>query len=81
MVFPLDVPAGYIHQYCSSCGVSAESRAPVTGDAMHTGKMYGQFARAVDLLNVKNQGKGEKVGTMFYTDEMKKRMHYMRHAF
>ena len=65
MVFPLDVPEGSIHHFCSECGVSAESRAPVTGDAMHTGKMYGQLARAVDLLNVKNQGKGEKVGTFF----------------
>ena len=48
---------------------------------MHTGKMYGQLARAVDLLNVKNQGNGEKAGAMPYTDEMKMRMHYRRHAF
>ena len=48
---------------------------------MHIGKMYAQLSKAVENLNVKNQGKGEKVGAQHFTEEMKTLIHFKRHGY
>ena len=63
------------------CGSTVESRAPTTSDALYLGKMYQQLTRAVTQLQEGKQGKGEKVGTLFFTHEMARPIAFMRVGF
>ena len=69
--------------FCMWCGSTVESRAPTytTSDALYLGKMYQQLTRAVTQLQEGKQGKGEKVGTLFFTHEMARSLAFMRFGF
>ena len=79
--FPLNLPSGDVMSFCMWCGSTVESRAPTTSDALYLGKMYQQLTRAVTQLQEGKQGKGEKVGTLFFTQDMARQLAFMRFGF
>ena len=78
----LGAPLGWrdrvLHVLWFDSGISGSR---TTSDALYLGKMYQQLTRAVTQLQEGKQGKGEKVGTLFFTQEMARGIAFMRFGF